>query len=151
MTDHMTRRGPTRGEINKNPGNLIYSPQNAWRGQLGLEVMPPGRRDVARFACFDTPQNGIRALAKLLLHYQSEGLSTVRQIIDRYAPPVENNTRGYAGAVAAYLGIDETALVNLSDPATMEKMVRAIIREENGAIVYDDSVIWQGVARAMSA
>lgn len=147
----MSDRKPTRGERNCNPANIIFSPQNEWRGQLGLEILPPGRKDEPRFCRFDTPQNGIRALAKLLLHYEAEGLSTVRQIIDRYAPPVENDTRGYAGAVAAYLGVDENAPLVLSDPETMEKLVKAIIREENGHIVYDDSVIGQGVARAMPA
>lgn len=56
-----------RGIRNRNPGNIDYNPRNDWQGQIGKE---PG----GRFAIFDTPENGIRALGKLLIKYRSRNL-----------------------------------------------------------------------------
>ncbi|HFX8036006.1 TPA: hypothetical protein ACIF5E_004931, partial [Escherichia coli] len=42
-----------RGIRNNNPGNLEYSKTNPWVGQTG---------DDGRFAKFETPEHGIRAL-----------------------------------------------------------------------------------------
>jgi len=54
-----------RGIRNQNPGNIDYNSRNDWQGQIGKE---PG----GRFAIFDTPENGIRALGKLLLNCRSK-------------------------------------------------------------------------------
>ncbi len=62
----MTTKAP-RGIPSNNPDNIDFNPCNAWVGQLGLEegVAKP------RFARFDSPENGIRALGKLLINYRS--------------------------------------------------------------------------------
>lgn len=66
-----------RGVRNRNPGNIDYSSANQWQGQL-----KPDSVIEKRFARFDTPENGIRALGKLLLTYQRKhGLKTVKAII----------------------------------------------------------------------
>ncbi|HXQ99814.1 MAG TPA: structural protein, partial [Pseudomonas sp.] len=49
----------TRGVCNNNPGNIEYHPRNRWEGQLAPDPVIE-----KRFARFDTPENGIRALAK---------------------------------------------------------------------------------------
>lgn len=74
-----------RGVRNRNPGNIDFNPANHWVGQIGKE---PG----SRFCLFDTPENGIRALRKLLhTYYNKHGLHTVASIIKRWAPEVEND------------------------------------------------------------
>lgn len=94
-----------RGIRNNNPGNIDFNPRNPWQGQLGMEegVARP------RFARFDQPENGIRALAKLLINYRgkdgmpglgAKGIDTVLEAISRWAPTSENDTRAYAEAVA---------------------------------------------------
>ncbi len=57
---------PPRSVRNNNPGNIDFNPRNTWQGQLGLEI------GVAkpRFARFDDPENGIRALGRLLINYR---------------------------------------------------------------------------------
>lgn len=55
----------TRRVSYNNPGNIDRNPRDNWQGQLGLEV------GVAKFR-FDTPENGIRALGKLLLAYRGK-------------------------------------------------------------------------------
>lgn len=136
----------SRGIRNNNPGNIDYNKNNNWRGQTGIEegVAKP------RFARFDTPENGIRALAKLLLNYQRlHKLNTVREIINRWAPPVENVTSAYVAACARALGVAADEVINLSDRRLLKLLTVAIIRHENGSQPYSDFVIDTGVNEAL--
>lgn len=136
---------PTRGVRNNNPGNIDYVPANKWRGQL-----PPNPVLEKRFARFDTPENGIRALGRLLLTYQDKhGLKTVEAIISRWAPSNENNTRAYAEAVAKAVGVTTWANIDLSSAAILRPMVGAIIHHENAGFAYPDAVLVEGVRRAL--
>ena len=132
--------GSTRGERNNNPGNIRLS-ATKWQGEIA-------GNDTA-FVTFATPADGIRALAKLLKNYSTRyGLNTVRGIINRYAPPVENNTSAYVAAVAADMGIGPDAPLNLSDAGTLDALVTAIIHHENGRVSYAAADISAGVALA---
>ncbi|MCE0964519.1 structural protein P5 [Pseudomonas sp. NMI4491_12] len=144
-----------RGVRNRNPGNIDYNPRNAWQGQLGLEegVAKP------RFARFDHPENGIRALGKLLINYRGKdgmpgvggkGIDTVLETINRWAPSNENDTQAYAGSVAKRLGVRTTDPINIKDPATLRGMVVSIIIHENGGNPYKAEVIDEGIRRALA-
>lgn len=144
-----------RGIRNNNPGNIDFNPRNAWQGQLGLEV------GVAkpRFARFDTPENGIRALGKLLINYRGKdgmpgvggkGIDTVLETISRWAPSNENNTQAYAATVARRLGVRTIDPINIKDPATLRGMVVSIIIDENGGNPYAAAIIDEGVRRALA-
>lgn len=144
-----------RGVRNRNPGNIDYNPRNAWQGQLGLEegVAKP------RFARFDHPENGIRALGKLLINYRGKdgmpgvagkGIDTVLETINRWAPSNENDTQAYASAVAKRLGVKPTDPINIKDPATLRGMVLSIIIHENGGNPYPQAIIDEGVRRALA-
>ncbi|MFJ3259949.1 structural protein P5 [Pseudomonas sp. NPDC086581] len=145
----------TRGVRNQKPGNIDCNPRNDWQGQLGLEV------GVAkpRFARFDTPENGIRALGKLLLVYRGKdgmpgvggpGIDTVRETIGRWAPGNENDTEAYIGAVAKVLGVQPNQVIDVRLSATLRGLVVVIIRPENGGVPYQDAVIDEGVRRALA-
>lgn len=132
--------GTPRGERNNNPGNIRLG-ATRWQGQI--DGTDPA------FVTFATPQDGIRALAKLLRNYQTiHGLRTVRAIIARYAPASENNTAAYVGAVAAALGVSPDAPIDLNNDATLQQLVAAIIAHENGRNVYAADTIAAGVALA---
>ncbi len=132
--------GTPRGERNNNPGNIRLS-ATRWQGQV--DGADPA------FVTFATPQDGIRALAKLLRNYQTiHGLRTVRAIIARYAPASENNTGTYVGAVASALGVSPDAPIDLNSDATLQQLVAAIIQHENGRNVYAADTIAAGVALA---
>ncbi|WP_223528366.1 structural protein [Pseudomonas sp. A-RE-23] len=134
-----------RGVRNNNPGNIDYNKANKWQGQL-----PPIPAIEARFARFDTPENGIRALTRLLLTYQNKhGLKTVKAIISRWAPSVENDTAAYVRAVESNTGTKPGAEINLRDPAVMKGFVRAIIRHENAGYEYPKDIIDEGVRRGL--
>ena len=147
----MTQSQP-RGVRNRNPGNIDFNPRNDWQGQIGKE--PDGR-----FAIFDTPENGIRALGKLLINYRGKdgmpgvggnGIDTVLEIINRWAPSNENDTQAYAGAVAKRIGVRTTDPINIKDPATLKGMVISIIIHENGGNPYAPAIIDEGLRRALA-
>lgn len=135
-----------RGIRNANPGNIDYSPINNWQGQLKVDkTIEP------RFCRFDTPENGIRALGKLLQTYQSKyGLSTVAAIINRWAPSIENNTKAYVLSVEKSIGSVPGATITLKDARTLMLFIKAIIRHENSNYEYPDSVLAEGVRRALA-
>jgi hypothetical protein len=145
----------TRGVRNCNPGNIDYNPRNAWQGQLGLEVGVPK----PRFARFDSAENGIRALGKLLLAYRGKdgmpgvggpGIDTVRETINRWAPGTESDTEAYIGAVAKVLGVQPNQVIDVRLPAMLRGLAVAIFRHENSGVPYSDLVIDEGVRRAMA-
>lgn len=142
----------TRGVRNKNPGNIDYNQSNKWQGQIGLEI--PVGSSKPRFARFDTPENGIRALGKLLLtYYTKHNLMTVKGIINRWAPPKENDTGAYVASVQASVkaatGKDAIGIIDLRDPPTLKAVVNAIIRHENAGYVYPEAVVSEGIRRAL--
>ncbi|WP_447742145.1 structural protein P5 [Pseudomonas laurentiana] len=143
-----------RGVRNRNPGNIDFNPRNAWQGQFGVEVGVAN----PRFARFDSAENGIRALGKLLINYRGKdgmpgvggkGIDTVLETINRWAPSNENDTQTYALAVAKRLGVRITDPINIKDPATLCGMVLSIIIHENGGNPYAAAVIDEGVLRAL--
>lgn len=141
----MTDKRP-RGIRNNNPGNIDYNPRNDWQGQVGIERGVPK----PRFAEFIDPQSGIRALGKLIRAYQNKhGLKTIEQIISRWAPSNENNTRAYAEAVAKAVGVTAHANINVNRIAILRPLVEAIIRHENGGNPYKNGEIDEGVRRAL--
>ena len=130
----------TRGERNNNPGNIVKS-DIFWRGEIA--------GDDKRFESFASPDEGIRALAVILQNYQKKyGLNTIRGIINRYAPPVENDTGAYVNAVSGALGVSPDAPLNLADPGTLLPLVTAIIKHENGRVLYDQALIASAVGVA---
>lgn len=144
-----------RGIRNNNPGNIDFNARNDWQGQLGLEmgVAKP------RFARFDSAENGIRALAKLLINYRGKdgmpgvggaGIDTVRETISRWAPGGENDTEAYINAVARSVGVRSNDPIDIKDRAVLVRMVTAIITHENGSNPYAPATVGEGVRRALA-
>ncbi|WMA19993.1 hypothetical protein QPR56_17125 [Enterobacter hormaechei] len=134
-------KGDARGIRNNNPGNLEYSKTNPWVGQTG---------DDGRFAKFETPEHGIRALGRNLLSYQRQGIDTVSDIINRWAPPSDNNnTDAYIQAVCAQLGVTADQQLDASNPDTLKALCAAIIQHENGSQPYSDQQLTTGVSAAI--
>lgn len=130
-----------RGIRNNNPGNLEYSKSNPWSGQTG---------DDGRFAKFETPEHGIRALGRNLISYQRQGIDTVNDIINRWAPPEDNNnTSAYIEAVCAQLGVTPDQTLDASNPDTLKALCAAIIHHENGNQPYSDQQLSTGVSAAI--
>lgn len=120
----MTQTLP-RGIRNNNPGNLRRS-INDWRG------MSPEQTD-KDFFLFVTPVWGIRALMiTLLTYYRRYGLDTIQAIINRYAPPCENDSISYQNQVSGALGVSSVDTIKVENPDTLLKLAKAIVRHECG-------------------
>ena len=126
--------GP-RGIRNNNPGNIVRSGVS-WVG------MSPDQSSDTHFIVFNSPEYGIRAMARVLKNYIAGGYTTVQQIINRWAPPIENDTGAYVNAVASAMGVSPTAQI---DASFLEPLIAAIIQHENGQQPYDASLIARGI------
>ena len=89
---------------------------------------------------------------QLLLNYQRlHGLNTVRKIINRFAPPNENDTGAYVNAVSKALNVGPDEAIAVED--RLHGLVRAIIKHENGfawSNYYSDQQIDEGIRRALA-
>lgn len=126
--------GP-RGIRNNNPGNIERSGVS-WKG------MAADQSSDSRFVVFSSPEYGIRAMARVLKNYMAQGYDTVQEIINRWAPPIENDTGAYVRAVASHLGVDPKAPIGT---AHIPALIEAIIQHENGQQPYSMDVIARGV------
>lgn len=138
-----------RGIRNNNPGNIDRHPGVKWKG------MAPDQSGDARFVVFVSPEWGIRAIARTLITYQDSRqardgskIDTIREIVERWAPPVENNTSAYAKHVAELTGIGIDDLIDVYDYPTMRALVTAIITHENGCQPYTPTQIANGLELA---
>ncbi|MCF4982094.1 structural protein [Pseudomonas gessardii] len=144
-----------RGIRNFNPGNIRHAKGVRWQG------MAVAQGDTA-FVQFTAPRWGIRAIARVLITYQDKRLAadgsridTVREFIERWAPPSENNTNAYTASVARALGLHpDYEGVDVYDFDVMRTLVSAIVRHENGpgplpgGHWYGDAIIADGLALA---
>ena len=119
-----------RGIRNNNPGNLDKG--SPWQGLIDNPAEP-------RFCTFKDPVWGIRALAVTLITYHDKrrakdgtSIDTIREVIERWAPPNENNTDAYINEVSKAVGVTADMIIDLHDYDILRPLVEAIIRHENG-------------------
>ena len=89
----------TRGIRNCNPLNIRRS-ADQWKGLRAQQTD-------AAFCQFKQMEYGWRAALILLTrtYYRKYRLYTIRKIVEKWAPPTENNTEAYIKNVAATTGI----------------------------------------------
>lgn len=127
-----------RGIRNNNPGNIRHS-ATRWEGMRDKQTDPD-------FVQFTTPEYGIRALYRVLLTYQSKyGLSTISEIISRWAPPSENDTAAYIKSISSEMNINPHVRLGFFDYLPL---IAAIIKHENGVQPYSNQQIIKGVSLA---
>lgn len=113
--------GTPRNVRNNNPGNIVDS---------AFARSQPGYKGTdGRFAIFDSPQAGKAAQGALLGSYIDRGFNTVRKIINRWAPPSENDTGAYVANVAKALNVNPDDTLS---KGSIPKLQAAITRVEGG-------------------
>ena len=128
----------SRGLTNCNPGNIRQS-KTRYKG----ERYPS--RD-SEFKEFESMAYGYRAMFVLLDTYSRRyGLCTIRQMLNRYAPPSENFTEGYIRFVSEKTGIAPDEIVNSRAARDMVPIVAAMSQIENGipAVMADVHRGWE--------
>ena len=114
-----------RGYTNFNPGNIRNSGVR-YEGEVTPSKDPS-------FKQFESMEYGYRAMFVLLHTYRVKyGLNTLQSMIERYAPPVENDTRSYVGFVSMRTKIADISTVDTLNELQMVSIVAAISRMENG-------------------
>ena len=128
------------GLENNNPGNIIFD-GTQWQGMTGSNQ---------GFVTFTNIDYGIRALGiDLSTKINEDGLTTIRQIVEKYAPASDgNNVPVYINTMVQTTGkgADEKLI---ADPATLFLLVKGIILQENGqysaSLITNDDII-QGLS-----
>lgn len=134
----------TRGVRNNNPGNIEKG--DDWQGLSKDQSKDP------RFAVFDAPKWGIRAIVRILMNYQRKGgRDTIAKMISRWAPPGgmdHNYTDVYIAQVAKAVGVNKDSKIDITQYAVAAPFVKAMIRVECANYEYPEDVIDEGLALA---
>jgi len=127
----------TRGYFLNNPFNIEQS-NIQWQGMVQPSSDPV-------FCQFSTPLYGLRAGFIDLKSQLNGRFDTITKLITKYAPPSENNTAAYITAVSTDTGIDPNATLQYAD---LKAVGLAIIKHEQGCMIYADDIISQALALA---
>lgn len=143
----------TRGMRNNNPLNIRRG-ANKWLGEVDSIR---GVRD-ADFCQFSSLAYGYRAAIKILLTYQSKHkCKTIRKIINRWAPLIENNTQAYIRRVVDMMnkaqpnaGITADTAIDLKfDSVVLTNLLCAMMSVENGRMA--DAEDREAIKRAIGS
>jgi len=123
----MATKQQPRGIRNNNPLNIRIG--NVWLG----EVKKPTDKS---FEQFISMEYGIRAGFVILRRYiRRYGIDTIAEIVARWAPSSENNTKAYISAVAKRTRLNPGLPVRFEDKEIMCSIVSAMIEVECGCSV----------------
>ena len=129
-----------RGIRNNNPLNIRRSNDKV----TGLSA----QQNDASFCQFESMEYGWRAAFWLLTrtYYHQYRLFTIRAIIQKWAPPHENNTRAYINNVSRLTGIapDEPIGIPSDQPARWMAIATAMAIQENGTTALDYFAMLRG-------
>ena len=124
----------SRGIRNNNPGNIRHG--------IDWDGLNEDQSKDEEFSQFSTPEYGIRAMFKILKTYDNKyNLNTIEGIINRWAPPIENDTESYIDFVSSKVEKDRSEVLDQEDYILL---VEAIIHMENGEQPYPLVLITAG-------
>ena len=132
-----------RGIRNNNPMN-VKSSNIDWDGAAGIQTDET-------FVQFESPVFGLRAGAKILLNYERlHFLNTIRSIINRWAPPSDDNpTSDYVDFVAKQIGLDADMFLSVED--NLVYLLPAIVQFENGENPYRPEIYKEAIKNALTS
>ena len=116
-----TRSGGDRNWRNNNPGNIEYGPFAISMGAVGSD---------GRFAIFPSEEMGRKA-ADTLLKGKSYANLNIKDAINKWAPPSENNTNAYVNAFKQ-AGLDPNKRYADLSPTEQQKFLDIQNRVEGG-------------------
>ena len=128
-------------------GIRLNNPLNIRRNTIVWAGMA-AEQDDPEFVTFKLPVWGVRAAARILINYFREGINTISGIIAKWAPPSENPTAAYIANVAQRTGLPADQPIHV--PWQLEKIISAMIWQENGQQPYPDDLIDEAVTMAYS-
>lgn len=140
----------TRGEVNHNPFDLRFDPKIPW---MGLAKPPQDGKGYCVFIPYANPMNkdfwGLRAgFRDLFTKWGVDGLRTIRALVEKFAPPSENQTEAYIKVVCEETGWGPDEVLDLIPAANLKKLGRGFLKDEQGQIAYNDSQLDAAVISA---
>jgi len=133
---YLGRSDLPRGMRNNNPGNIRIG-GSAWRGKV-----PVAQNTDGAFEQFVGYLYGVRAMIKLLQNYFRDGYTTIRTIVNRWAPPTENDSISYALYVSRQTGFRVDAQLRPTRDV-LRKLTKAMAQMENGRPAVTDQQFFQ--------
>lgn len=126
---------------NNNPLNIRHG-KTLWKGEIPSspsgEVGRGSRGVRASFCRFESVEWGLRAAFCLLRTYATKyKLTCVKDIINRWAPPSENDTTSYIRHVCQLTGFGGNQRLTEKD---WPSLIKAMARMECGAKLDDDVI-----------
>ena len=83
----------------------------------------------------------VRAMFHLFNNYKKlHQCDTLRKLINRWAPPTENQTDRYVAFVAHYAKISPDKTIDTTNPDVMIPVVRSMIKMENGVYIDEQDL-----------
>lgn len=129
-----------RGIRNNNPLNIRRS-KDKWKGMRAVQ-------SDAQFCQFESLEWGWRAAFWLLTrtYYHKYRLFTIRAIVTKWAPAIENNTKAYIANVSRLTGIDPDEPIGIpsDQPARWIALGTAMAIQENGIESLDYFAMLRG-------
>ena len=129
-----------RGIRNNNPLNIRRS-KDKWKGMRAVQ-------SDAQFCQFESLEWGWRAAFWLLTrtYYHKYRLFTIRAIVQKWAPAIENDTKAYIANVSRLTGIgpDEPIGIPSERPARWMMVGVAMAIQENGTESLDYFAMLRG-------
>jgi len=119
----LSKRSKASGYKN-NPLSIEYRKENDWIGA----VRPHNGN---RFESFQSTAYCFRAGAIILRNYKKAGYQSIKTIIARWAPPVENNTNSYIEFVSNETGFEPSTIIDVSKLDVMYKLLKAMAKFES--------------------
>lgn len=136
-----------RAQRNNNPLNIVKGSQ--WQGLMAYEMMTPEQQAEDRFAVFSAPRWGFRAAAvTIITYYDRYRICTVAGVVQRWAPPNENDTKSYIGFVCAHTGFQPDEVLDFHTYDVLFKILKAMSQEEVGTWGFDDKDLEAGLRSA---
>ncbi len=141
------------GMRNNNPGNLKYSGSEYQRTRFSGIIGPSKNTDEGTPQIkFASPEDGMSATATLVLDKFDGGLDSIKKIITDKTNGWTPGRGDAAANIASMMGMSVDDKVNLRDPITLGKFIRALITQEHGpsSRLYSNELIAHGIKRAFS-
>jgi len=125
-----------------NPTNIRYVDSNKWKGSIG--------DDGSGFESFDDMASGFRATGIILQTYNKYYFNhemTLKQMITRWAPPSENDTKSYIEFMEQNTGFSADDVIDTGDNEVLFEVIRAMTKLEIGATAYSSYTDWDSDIR----
>lgn len=136
--NHLIRSGGSLPWRLNNPGNLrpwmekgVPAPR-AVKTHIGFAKTKNSKGVDCYFLIFPDYETGVNEIRNNLRRLYSK--KTIKEAIDGYAPPVENNTEKYISDAEKFSGLTRDRVVGKLDSSEFERLVKAIIKIEG----YED-------------